>query len=342
MQINISNKTMHFRLPVTTPAGEKSEHHYIAVTMMEEKGNRIGMGECAPVEWMSGDKDAYLMMSDVAKLINKATSSDDYAEMLRPYPALLFALESAMYDYQHSPLLYDTPFANSQVGIPLIGNIMKGDYDSMLSQAKQLMLKGFRCLKIDTDADKWDDMIRVVEKIRSRFSKEALQIRIDANGSLTKENALQMIGKLEKHGIHSVEQPLPRYQWKEMTLLCSESPVAIALDEELAGVNSLEEKRTLLSTIKPQYIAVRPMVHGGMAGAIEWISEAQKLNIGSWLSHSFEGSIGIRNIALLAARIYGANPRMPQDLEAPVPYTDNIEMDMEVRAGKLWRCEVEE
>lgn len=83
------------------------------------------------------------------------------------------------------------------------------------------------------------------------------------------------------------------------------------------------------------------MLHGGMASCIEWISEAQKRGIGSWLASTYEGNIGLRNIALLAARIYG-NTMVAQSLCAESLYSDNIEMDIEIRGGKLWRCEVAE
>lgn len=349
MQINLSQKTLTFRKPLLTKDGEEKLHHYIGIMMTDDKGQRIGMGECAPLAFASSDSDAYVRMSDVAGLINKAMASKDYADFLRPYPALLFALESAMYDYQHSPMLYDTPFAQSQAGIPLVGNVPAGSFDEMFSETKQLMLHGYRCVKINLGGcgtslspERWADTLRLLEKIRSRFSKDALQIRIDANGVFAANEAQERIDELAKYGIHSVEQPLAQYQWKEMAALCSSSPVPIVLDEELIGVNTLAEKCALLDTIRPQFIAVKPTLHGGMAGSIEWISEAQKRGVGSWLASAYESNIGIRNIALLAARIYGCNPTIPQDIDTSWLYKDNIEMDLEQRNNKLWRCEVEE
>ena len=132
-----------------------------------------------------------------------------------------------------------------------------------------------------------------------------------------------------------------------MERLCRNAPLPIALDEELIGVNTLEEKRTLLDTIRPQYIVVKPTLHGGISGTMEWISEAQKRNIGSWITSALESNIGLRNVALLAARIYGITPSnahkvMPQGLGTGLLYTDNIEMDIELRGSKLWRWETEE
>ena len=342
LNISLSHKTLHFKKPARTSRGEYSTHDMIIVTMMDEKGRKIGLGECAPLPDLSCDRDAYTRMSDVAKLIEKAFASDDYAETLRPYPALLFALESAMYDYQHTPLLYDTPFARSEVGIPINGLIWMSDYDDMLVQVKQKILQGFRCIKLKIGAIGWDEEIRLIEKIRSRFSKNMLQLRVDANGAFSPDEAMSKLEQLAKYDIHSIEQPIRAGQWKEMATLCQTSPLPIALDEELIGLNHMHEKQTMLDTIKPQYIVVKPTLHGGMSGSMEWINEAQKRGIGSWITSALESNIGLRNVALLAARVYGPQNTFAQGLGTGLLYTDNIEMDIEIRGSKLWRCEVTE
>lgn len=342
MQINLSSQTLHRRESLLVDKSSESLHRMIIISMMDEKGQRIGLGECAPLSSLSSDSDAYVRMSDVAEMINKAMASDDYSDMLRPYPALLFALESAMYDYQHNTLLYDTPFAHSQCGIPVCADIPLADYDIMMRNVKQSILQGCRSVKINISPATWDENIKLIDKIRSRFSKESLELRVDANGTFAVDDAMERIKELTKYNVHSIEQPIKQYQWKEMGVICYESPLPIVLDEELIGVNTLQEKQALLETIKPQYIAVRPMLHGGLSGSVEWISEANKLGIASWLSSSDEGNIGLRNIALLAARVYGPRIMQAQALDTGALYSDNIEMDIEYRNGKLWRCEVDE
>lgn len=348
MQFNLTSRKLHFRKPARTSRGEYTEHDIVIVTVTDEKTGRIGLGECAPLPDLSCDRDAYLHLSDVARLINEALNSEDYAEYLRPYPALLFALESAIYDYQHHPVLYDTPFARSEVGIPINGLVWMSDYEDMFKQVKQKLLQGFHCIKLKIGAIGWDEEIQLIEKIRSRFSKDNLELRVDANGAFSFEEAKKKLAQLAKYDIHSIEQPIAQYQWKEMEQLCrmveSEGFPAIALDEELIGVNQLQEKQTLLDTIRPQYIVVKPSLHGGITGSMEWVNEANNRGIGSWLTSALESNIGLRNVALLAARIYGVGERpvMPQGLGTGLLYTDNIEMDVEIRRNKLWRCEVDE
>ena len=268
MQINLTHKRLHFKKPARTSRGEYSTHDMIIISITDDSSKRIGLGECAPLPDLSSDRDAYTHMSDVARLINDALNSSDYQETLRPYPALLFALESAMYDYQQNPLLYDTPFARSEVGIPTNGLVWMAPYDDMLSQVKRKILDGFKCIKLKIGAIGWEEEMSLIKTIRSRFSKDTIELRVDANGAFSVDNAMRKLEELARYDIHSIEQPIAQYQWKEMADLCRNTPLPIALDEELIGVGTLDEKRTLLDTIKPQYIVVKPTLHGGMSGAI--------------------------------------------------------------------------
>lgn len=341
MDINLSLRTLHFKRPARTSRGSYSERRIILLTATDKEGQRIGLGECAPLPDLSSDRDAYPTLSSVAQLIRQALDAKDYTEFLRPYPALLFALESAIHDYRQSPSLYDTPFARSEVGIPFNGLIWMSSPDEMLAQIKQKLLQGFHCIKLKIGANNWDEELALIRKVRSRYSPESLELRVDANGAFTPDTAMKRLEALAALGVHSIEQPIPQYQWKEMAALCADSPLPIALDEELIGVTSLEEKRLLLDTIRPQYIVLKPTLHGGMSGTMEWVSEARKRGIGSWMTSALESNVGLRNVALLTAVVYGPDIRFPQGLGTGALFTDNIEMDMEVRGSKMWRSPVE-
>lgn len=340
MNIDLFHKTLHFKTPARTSRGSYNVHHMVLVSMTDDHG-RIGLGECAPLPDLSCDRDAYIKMSDVARLIDEAMASDDYAEYLRPYPALLFALESAMYDMTKSPVLYDTPFARSEEGIPFNGLVWMGSYDEMLAQVKKKILAGHRCIKLKIGAIGWDDEIRLIQFIRSKYRKETLELRVDANCAFSFEEAKTKLDELARYDIHSIEQPIAVGQWKEMAELCRNTPVPIALDEELIGLNQLHEKQAMLDTIRPQYIVIKPTLHGGISGSMEWVSEARKRGIGSWMTSALESNVGLRNVALLAARCYGPHVLFPQGLGTGQLFTDNIDMDMELRGAKMWRQETD-
>ena len=338
MNIDLFHKTLHFKTPARTSRGSYDVHDIIIVSMNDDEG-RIGLGECAPLPDLSCDRDAYTMMSDVAGLINKALDSDDYSDFLRPYPALLFALESAMYDMKKSEILYDTPFARCEEGIPTNGLVWMGSSEEMLAQVKKKILAGFRCIKLKIGAIDWEQEIELIRFIRSKFSKDSIELRVDANGGFTYDEALLRLEELAKYDIHSIEQPIKAQQWEKMAELCRNTPLPIALDEELIGMNYLHEKQAMLDAIRPQYIVIKPSLHGGISGSIEWVSEANKRGVGSWMTSALESNIGLRNVALLSARCYGPHVTFPQGLGTGQLFTDNIEMDIELRGPKLWREE---
>ncbi len=340
MNIDLFHKTLHFKKPARTSRGAYDTHNMILVSMSDDNG-RIGLGECAPLPDLSCDREAYTMMSDVARLINEALASDDYAEYLRPYPALLFALESAMYDMTKSPVLYDTPFALCEEGIPTNGLVWMGSYDEMLAEVKRKILAGFRCIKLKIGAIRWEEEIALIRFIRSKYRPETLELRVDANGGFSVEEAPERLAELAQCGIHSIEQPIKAGQWEAMAELCRTSPLPIALDEELIGLNFLHEKQVMLDTVRPQYIVIKPTLHGGISGSMEWVSEARKRGIGSWITSALESNVGLRNVALLAARCYGPSIRFPQGLGTGRLFTDNIEMDVQLRGSRMWREETD-
>ena len=118
-----------------------------------------------------------------------------------------------------------------------------------------------------------------------------------------------------------------------MARLTSESPLPIALDEELIGCNTPVEKRKLLSVIRPQYIILKPSLHGGISGGNEWIAEAGRQHIGWWITSALESNIGLNAIAQWCATF--DNP-LPQGLGTGLLFTDNVEMPLEIRKDCLW------
>ena len=146
---------------------------------------------------------------------------------------------------------------------------------------------------------------------------------------------MSRLEELAKYDIHSIEQPIRQGQWDEMARLCKESPLAIALDEEMIGVNNPKEKARLLDTIHPQYIVLKPTMHGGISGTREWIELADKRGINSWITSALESNIGLRSIALLAESVYGPNITFPQGLGTGQLFTDNIENNIQIEGANI-------
>ena len=335
MTFSIQEKLLHFKQPAGTSRGVYTTRRIWLLTVVHD--GRTAIGECAPLPQLSCDDipDYEAVLRRFCDII-EATGAIPYDEM-RNYPSMLFGVETALAQLSRTDgLLYDTPFSHGEEGIPINGLVWMGTHDEMLSRLKEKLALGFRCVKLKIGAIDFAKELDLIQHIRKHFSREEVELRVDANGGFTPDVALERLQELARYDIHSIEQPIMAHQWSEMAQLCQLSPLPIALDEELIGVNSTDEKIRLLDTIKPQYIILKPSLHGGVAGTREWIALANERGIGSWITSALESNIGLNAIAQLAADIYGTQITMPQGLGTGMLFTDNIPMPLEIRNDCLW------
>ena len=339
-KISITPRTLHFKQPAGTSRGVYNTHKswFVEIEDSERQGCK-GVGECAPLPDLSCDArpEYEKTLESICRMI-ELTGNVNY-DMLRPYPSILFGIETAMTDLQNGGhgLLFDTPFARGEEGITINGLVWMGSHDEMLARLESKMKAGFHCVKLKIGAIEFDSELDLIRHIRQAFTKEQIELRVDANGGFTFEDAPSRLDQLARYDIHSIEQPIRQHQWARMAQLCASSPIPIALDEELIGVNMPGMKQELLDTIRPQYIILKPSLHGGISGTREWIDMAHQRGIGSWITSALESNVGLNAVAQLASDVYGPDISMPQGLGTGMLFTDNIEMPLTIRGEKLWR-----
>ena len=336
MTYRIEERLLHFKQPAGTSRGVYTTRKICLVHLYE--GDRHGVGECAPLPDLSCDA---LPDQEYISILNKVckdfcqSGGIDY-DSLRDYPSMLFGLETALLNLQNGDRLFDTAFSRGETGIPINGLVWMGNHDEMLQRLEDKLEKGFRCIKLKIGAIDFDQELDLIRRIRDRFSFHEVELRVDANGAFPYDEALYKLELLSQYNIHSIEQPIKAGQWAFMADLCRESPLPIALDEELIGVNDPAMKRHMLNIIKPRYIILKPSLHGGMAGCREWIETARDLGIGSWITSALESNIGLNAIAQFAASIYGDHITLPQGLGTGQLFTDNIPMPLEVIKDRVF------
>lgn len=340
-KITITSKLLHFLQPAGTSRGVYNTRlsFYLKLTS-DEQPDVVGVGECATLPDLSCDA---MPPNEYERKLR--TFCDEYErtgvidyEAMRAYPSMLFGLETAVAQLNAKGSLnfFNTPFGRGEEGIPINGLVWMGTFEEMFERLEAKLKAGFRCIKIKIGAIDFDRELQLIRHIRSTFSRNNVELRVDANGGFTPEEALSRMEALVQYDIHSIEQPIKQHQWTEMARLCTTTPLPIGLDEELIGVNERQKKIELLDTIRPQYIVLKPSLHGGMAGTEEWIQLARKRNIGSWITSALESNIGLNAIAQLTASIYGTNIRHAQGLGTGQLFADNIEMPLKVLGDKLW------
>jgi o-succinylbenzoate synthase len=258
---------------------------------------------------------------------------DFFCRELAHYPSILFGVESLFYQMKMSlgndP--FESAFSKGDASIPINGLIWMGSIDEMKARVREKMQDGFTVLKFKIGALDFQSEYKLLSQVRQEFGA-ALEIRVDANGAFDKKNVKDVLAKLEKIDIHSIEQPIRPGQWELMRSLCEDNRVPVALDEELIGIHLIEDKMEVLESIRPQYIILKPSLHGGLVGALEWISLAKKMDIGWWITSALESSIGLEIIARMAGFL---NPKIPQGLGTGGLFENNFESPLVIENGTL-------
>ncbi len=324
---------LNFKKPSGTSRGIMTEKETWFI-ILENKGKK-GIGECGLLKGLSIDDrpDYETKLNWVCNNIH--LGKDLLWESLLEFPSIQFGVEMAFQSLQsENPfLLFPSEFTNGHKSIVINGLVWMGNQDDMLLQIQEKIATGFSCVKLKIGAIDFDKELALLRFIRQNFSPNQIEIRVDANGAFDVINALDKLIQLSEFKLHSIEQPIQKNNTDSMAELCEITPFPIALDEELIGVFTLREKEALLQKIKPQYIILKPSFIGGFRGTLEWITLAEKLQIGWWITSALESNIGLNAIAQFT---FLQQNLMPQGLGTGALYSNNFECPLEVYDGQLW------
>jgi L-alanine-DL-glutamate epimerase-like enolase superfamily enzyme len=300
-----------------------------------EHDGKKGIGECGILRGLSCDDRPDYEAKLAWTCANIHLGKDLLWEALLEFPSIQFGVEMAFQSLvSETPyLLFPSDFTQGQKSIPINGLIWMGEESFMKEQIEEKLATGFRCVKLKIGAIDFDKELQLLRFIRANFSAEQVEIRVDANGAFNENDALNKLVQLSEFELHSIEQPIAKNSTDRMSELCKTSPFPIALDEELIGVFSVFDKEALLLKIKPQYIILKPSFVGGFRGTQEWISLAEKHQIGWWITSALESNIGLNAIAQWT---FLQHSLMPQGLGTGALYTNNFDCPLEVDGGQLW------
>jgi len=324
---------LNFKRPSGTSRGVMTEKETWFIVL--EKDGKIGIGECGILRGLSADDrpDYEAQLQWTCDHIQLGESQ--LWEALLEFPSIQFGVEMAFQSLRSETpfLLFPSDFTKGEKSIEINGLVWMGEEAFMKQQIEEKLADGFRCVKLKIGAIDFDKELQLLGFIRQYFSPEQVEIRVDANGAFDVTLALDKLNQLSEFKLHSIEQPIQKNNTDRMAELCKITPIPIALDEELIGVFSLEEKEALLQKIKPQYIILKPSFVGGFRGTKEWILLAEKHHIGWWITSALESNIGLNAIAQWT---FLQQNSMPQGLGTGALYTNNFDCPLQVAAGQLW------
>ena len=324
---------LKFKRPSGTSRGVLTEKETWFLKIKD--GNRTGIGECGLLRTLSFDdrpdyEEKLKWASDNIEL-----GEDRLWEEMIEFPSIQFGIEMAFASLKAEDpfLLFPSEFTEGKASIPINGLVWMGDRSFMKKQIVQKIEDGFRCIKLKIGAIDFETEIELLKYIRSEFSPEEMEIRVDANGAFSPADALEKLNRLSEYGLHSIEQPIKQKQYEEMSRLCRQTPLPIALDEDLIGVTDVTKKEEMLQIIQPQYLIFKPSLIGGMRGTEEWRKLAEKSGCGWWITSALESNVGLNAISQFTYEL--GNP-MPQGLGTGGLYTNNFEAPLQVKNGKLY------
>jgi len=324
---------LNFKQPSGTSRGVMT--HKETWFIIIEKDHKKGIGECGILRGLSCDDRPDYEEKLAWACANIHLGVDQLWEALIEFPSIQFGVEMAFQSLasENPFLLFPSDFTKGLKSIPINGLIWMGNDAFMKQQIDTKLAEGFHCLKLKIGAIDFTEELKLLANIRENFTPEQVEIRVDANGSFDKTEALYKLNQLSGFKLHSIEQPIAKNNTDSMSELCKSTPIPIALDEELIGVFSLEEKEQLLVKIRPQYIILKPSFVGGFRGTNEWILLAEKHNIKWWITSALESNIGLNAIAQWT---FLKQNSMPQGLGTGALYTNNFDCQLEVSKGQLW------
>ncbi len=323
---------LNFKQPSGTSRGILKIKETWLITL--EKDGKIGVGECGLFRGLSVDDVAHY--EDILKwtCLNIHLGLQVLLDELYKFPSIQFGLETAFKSFNNEDpfKLFPSNFTDGTDSIPINGLIWMGSERFMKQQIKDKIKAGFSCIKIKIGAIDFQTELKLLKSIRTEFSSKDIELRVDANGAFLPSEALEKLKMLSEFQIHSIEQPIKQGQWQEMAKLCEETPLPIALDEELIGIYNVTKKQELLQTINPQYIILKPSLVGGFLGSMQWINFASNQEIGWWITSALESNIGLNAIAQWT---YTLESKFPQGLGTGNLFTNNFDCPLQVKNGTL-------
>jgi o-succinylbenzoate synthase len=345
LQAHWKKHLLNFTFDAGTSRGILKQHQAYYIIIQQDSPVKMGLGEASPLKGLSIDDhpDFQSALDQAINCIQEETSpftTDEVGDWVRnhipaKFPSIRFGVETAWHDWLHGGrrLIFPHVFEKEIFApIPINGLVWMGEHEFMLQQINEKIAQGFNCIKLKIGAIDFDTELSLLAHIRQHYSADQITLRIDANGAFSPDEALQKLARLAKYQLHSIEQPIAPNQSEAMRKLCLESPIPIALDEELIGINESTQAAKLLDTIQPQFIILKPTLLGGLSISDQWIQLAEERDIGWWMTSALESNVGLNAIAQFAAF---KKVQMPQGLGTGQLYHNNIPSPLVIQQGTL-------
>ncbi len=155
----------------------------------------FGLGEAAVFPGLSPEADDryFYKLMELQANVRLGIPTD-----LRRFPSLQFGFEQAIRDFSGGGqrTYFNSAFLLGEESLEINGLVWMGDYDTMIGRIEEKLTAGFHCIKLKIGAIDWKREVDMIEYIRNRYDRSKIEIRVDANGGFTMDNALPRLKRL--------------------------------------------------------------------------------------------------------------------------------------------------
>ncbi len=333
--LSVRPYTFQFNFNAITSRGALQTKPVYIITLCNEH-NVKGIGEVSLLPGLSADDGPELeqTLMQMPRIFQSDCDIEETIAGLQTFPSIKFGLETALIHLKNNGQCYfGNAFTQGAEPVAINGLVWMGTPDEMWHRMEEKVSEKYRCIKMKIGTYHFDDELVVLNRFRQKYGYE-IELRADANGAYNAANVNQHLDRLAKLKLHSIEQPVKANNHALMAQVCNNSPIPVALDEELIGISGSDQKEQLLEEIKPAHLVLKPGLLGGFSACEEWIALANKLNIGYWITSSLESNIALTAIAQWSYNF--AMPDMFQGLGTGKLYKENFDSQLEICEGNLW------
>lgn len=295
--IRIRSESLPLTEPLSTARGTIERRDCLLIRV----GDPAGTGEAAPLEgWTEPFAEAEAVLQGVAE---SAATPGSLLTSITDRPAARHGLSLALLDHESRdvgvPLYRHLGGGSTVETVPVNATIGDGDPSATVANAEAAVADGYPCLKVKVGNRPVAADIERVRAVRERLPD--VDLRLDANGAWSREEAARAIDGVAPLDIDYLEQPLDPRDIEGHGALGGR--VAIALDESLRFVEA-----DGIGSLDVDAIVCKPMVLGGVDRTREVVEAARAAGIRPVISNTVDAAVARTAAVHLAASLAPVPP----------------------------------
>ena len=304
MKLELQRRTLALRTPLRSAYGTVRERELIIATLTDGDGVQ-GLGEAAPLQAYDGvSTERVIAALESYRPVLARHEGEGGAALLEACrrthdePAALAAIDIALWDLAGqragrpvAALLTDDPPAS----VPVNATLSALDRSQAAEQASRAVQAGFTCLKLKVGVG--DDAGRLAA-VRAA-ADPSTELRLDANGAWSVQEAVRSIDALAPAGLELVEEPT--HGLREVRAVREQVAVRIAIDETAAEPGAL-------AAGVADAVCLKISRCGGIGGLVAAAALVRSTGAEVYVASTLDGPLGIAAGLHAAAALASRGP----------------------------------